>query len=267
MYKKVEYENSTKYIAYIDAWNAGKNGDYETAYQGFLSLAGFLDSAEEAADFSEQARKNAYSDALSHFRRGEYDEAIESLTGLEGYEDADLYLKYASAMISAREGQLDHAIDSFQGLGEFRDSAFQAEKWSAKQKEEEYTKGCSLIKDGDYKGAADVFATLTDYQDAERYLKYAQAQISLASGDHEAAQKAFTELGVFLDSSAMASQADNAGREALLSAADAAISRGAYQEAADLLSAEPLSGNGDATKLFTYVQARMPGTSRCGQHN
>ena len=252
-----EYENSTKYIAYIDAWNAGKNGDYETAYQGFLSLAGFLDSAEEAADFSEQARKNAYSDALSHFRRGEYDEAIESLTGLEGYEDADLYLKYASAMISAREGQLDHAIDSFQGLGEFRDSAFQAEKWSAKQKEAEYNKGCSLIKDGDYKGAADVFATLTDYQDAERYLKYAQAQISLASGDHEAAQKAFTELGVFLDSSAMASQADSAGREALLSAADAAISRGAYQEAADLLSAEPLSGNGDATKLFTYVQALL----------
>ena len=135
-----EYENSRKYIAYIDAWNAGKNGDYESAYLGFRALAGFLDSSEEAADFSQQAQKDAYNSALSHFRRGEYDEAIQSLNGIEGYEDASMYLEYAEAMVSARDGKLDSAIDSFIGLGDFRDSAFQAEKWSAKQKETEYKK-------------------------------------------------------------------------------------------------------------------------------
>ena len=250
-----EYENSRKYIAYIDAWNAGKNGDYESAYLGFRALAGFLDSSEEAADFSQQAQKDAYNSALSHFRRGEYDEAIQSLNGIEGYEDASMYLEYAEAMVSARDGKLDSAIDSFIGLGDFRDSAFQAEKWSAKQKETEYKKGCQLIEAGAFADAVSVFTSLGDYSDAKRYLLYAQARVDLDNGNYEAAEKSFTELGLFLDSPSMIALAESQKKDALVRSAQAAVEKGSYQEAADLLRSADLSGNEEAEKLFVYADA------------
>ncbi|MCR4885120.1 MAG: DUF6273 domain-containing protein [Clostridiales bacterium] len=250
-----DYENSTKYIAYIDAWNAGKNGDYNTAYNGFQSLAGFLDSAEEAADFSKQAQKDAYASALQHFRHGEYDEAIKALSQLSGYEDADLYLEYAGAMLSAREGEYSTAIDTFASLGDFRDSSFQAEKWTLKQKETAYENAIKVLNEGKYTEAAAAFESMISYEDSERYLDYAHAQISLSNGEYAEAITAFTNLGAFLDSPAMVVLAENSKAAKNLESAQSAIQAGNYQDAIQMLQNEQTGSLDGSGELLRYAEA------------
>ena len=246
-----EYENSGKYAAYIRAWNAAQSGDYEAATEGFSALSGFLDSAEEAREFRDQARRDSYREALSLFRRGEYESAIPLLEELGEYEDSASCLTYAKAALTAREGRYGEAIALFTELGDFHDSSWQVQRLTEAEQLDRYDRAMKAFDSEDFDQAYSLFSTLSGYQDADRYMRYSAAMTALSRQDFDTAEKAFSDLGMFLSSRDMLEKVPRLR----LAAVEDRLSK------EDYAGALSLSGNLVDSRYSLYAQALLDGNA------
>jgi tetratricopeptide (TPR) repeat protein len=181
--------------------------DYITAYNAFLALGDYEDSADMAAECEKAIR---FDEAVSLMQSGKYEEALQTFEGLRGYKDSDsraaecgdaiLQRKYEEAKALSINGSYDQAASLLRELGDYRDSKnflIGVLKADADRKFYEY----------DYKGANKLFTELaemgvTDIRisvtDTESAYEYAMSQHE--AGNDEEALRMFTLLWNFKDS-------------------------------------------------------------------
>lgn len=119
--------------AYAAADRAEQNGDYDTAYTGFVKLGDYKDSAARAAVAAEKARADAYAAADRAEQSGDYATAYAGFSKLGDYKDSAARAaavqnkgKYAQALQYAMSGDYSSAYSLFDSLGDYEDSVLKA---------------------------------------------------------------------------------------------------------------------------------------------
>ena len=111
----------------------------------------------------------------------------------------------------------------------------------------------ALLAAGRYADAAEAFSALSGYENADTYLRYAEAARKKNSGDYAGAQAGFEALGDFLDSAVQAREAAGQAEQEAYNAATEALRVGDYAAAVEGFSG--LDGYGDASLQLMYARA------------
>lgn len=184
------------YIKYTNAVKAMEAQSYDEAYDAFIALGDFSDSAMKARD-------TLYKKGTSLMDSGAYAEAAAEFERIPLYKDSNdkaLYCRNQAAYLEAKalkdSGEYKKAADIFTSLGDYSDS-------KALAKESNYLYADSLLESGDYKNAIKAFELVGDYKEATAKLpeaKYLYADSLVGSSDLKDAYKLYKELGDYKDS-------------------------------------------------------------------
>lgn len=184
------------YIKYANAVKALEAHSYDEAYDAFIALGDFSDSAMKARD-------TLYKKGTSLMDSGAYAEAAAEFEKIPLYSDSNdkaLYCRNQAAYLEAKAlkdaGEYKKAADIFASLGDYSDS-------KALAKESNYLYADSLLESGDYKNAVEAFELAGDYKEAPAKLpeaKYLYACSLVGSSDLKDAYKLYKELGDYKDS-------------------------------------------------------------------
>ena len=159
------------FVNYLTARKALEAGQYDTAYQAFVDLGNFLNSAG-------MAKQTLYDEAVEALANKQYDLAYQAFVNLGDFSDSAEMAKkalYEKAMDALANKQYDVASTTFKSLGDYLDSANMAN-------ESLYQKGKDALENGRYDNAIQIFQRLDNYKDSKdqaveaRYLKAAKYQ-------------------------------------------------------------------------------------------
>ena len=157
------YEDSDKYLKYIDAAQKAQNNNYSGAATVFAELAAFRDSQ-----------------TLSVYYSARQAEAEER------YEDADALYQQVSAY-----GDSAKRLATLPDLIKVRDEKRRAANYGEAQK---------LLNAGSYEEAIAIFTELNGYEESSKFLMYARAMQLAEKGGYELAVNSFISLDDFRDS-------------------------------------------------------------------
>ena len=144
------------YFNYRAACDALDNGEYDTAYEAFVDLDGFMDSEE-------MANKALYEKAEAALKNKQYDSAIQIFQSLGDYEDSEEMVKvalYEKGEAALENKQYDSAIQIFESLGDYEDSEDQV-------LEAKYLLADQYQNDGQYEEAYTLFVELGSYKKSQ----------------------------------------------------------------------------------------------------
>lgn len=221
------------YIRYTNACNAFEAQEYDRAYEVFVQLGDFSDSAEKSVETLYQKatflmesqqyeaaaveyeriphykdsrskgkyckNKAAYIEAEALFEEGDYQGAAAAFTALNTFEDSAEraekanYL-YAMELYTAKK--YGEAYSVFEKIGDYKDS-------DDKRRESGYLYAVECFEGADYENATIIFQKLGDYQDSAKLLpeaKYQYAREMAAEKNWEKASELFEELENYKDS-------------------------------------------------------------------
>jgi tetratricopeptide (TPR) repeat protein len=250
-------------IRYNLAASSVEKQEFDSAYNTYVALGDYKDSAEKAIEtlyqkasylegqelFVEAAteyeripsyqdsqtkatycRNEAnYREAKSKFDAKDYDGAIIAFTALGEYLDSNDWIlksKYAKASDLFNCGEYDKATDLFKELGSYEDS-------KDRMNESKYASATVLFDSKDYSKAADLFKDLGNYKDSKERVnesKYQMAEVAYADKDYQSAYKAYESV----DSSYKDAK-DKAKESKYLYACECLASK-KYKEASDLFN-------------------------------
>lgn len=181
------------YANYKAACEALSNEEYDTAYQAFISLDGFMDSAE-------MAKETRYREASAAVEDKQFDAAIQIFTELGDYKDsADQITEatYQKGLDALENKEFDTAIQIFTELGDYKDGVDQIV-------EATYQKGLAALDNKEFDTAIQIFTELDDYKDSNTLVleaKYGMADDFESKQQFASAYKLFVELGSYEDAS------------------------------------------------------------------
>lgn len=219
-------------IRYNNADSALSNKQFDTAYEGFLSLGSYKDSEEKAKEaiyqkgFSlmdsgkyteaatEFSRVSEYKDssgqklfcenqvtyleAAALFESGKYAEAAEAFRAMSGFSDSENKANEASYLYAQQlleKGEYEQASKAFQALGDYEDS-------KELKKESDYLFASKLLDQKNLIRAYNVFESLSGYKDSverAKESKYLYALNRLDVNDYEKAIDAFKIITGYKD--------------------------------------------------------------------
>ena len=157
------YEDSDKYLKYIDAEQKAENNDHSGAAAAFAALADFRDSQ-----------------TLSTYHSARQAESEER------YEDADALYQQVSAY-----GDSTKRLSALPDLIKVRDE---------KRRVVDYEEAQKLLNAGSFEEAIAIFTELNGYEESSKFLMYARAMQLAEDGGYELAVNSFTSLDDFRDS-------------------------------------------------------------------
>ena len=232
------------YIKYTNAVKAMEAHSYDEAYDAFIALGDFSDSAMKARD-------TLYKKGTSLMDSGAYAEAAAEFERIPLYKDSNdkaLYCRNQAAYLEAKalkdSGEYKKAADIFTSLGDYSDS-------KALAKESNYLYADSLLNSGKYEEAYSAFCALgafkkgvnVVYKDSTTKAQEAKYRYGLAcfeSGDYKNAVEAFELVGDYKEAPAKLLEAkylyaDNlVGNSDLIKASDLYRELGDYKDSAEL---------------------------------
>lgn len=182
---------------YQEATDLKKNGDYAKAYEMFVLISGYSDSAEIAKKI-----KDDYQAADELLKNGKYDEANAAFVALYNYSDSSTKAQesiYQKSESLKNAGSFDEAVTVYSGLGEYKDSKDKINVCL-------YSKAESQIKNNDTDGAIETFESIPDYNDSlerAKALRYAKAKALWDGGDLQAAREEYEALANYSDAPQM----------------------------------------------------------------
>lgn len=172
------------------------NGSYLEAASEFDRVSDYQDSSDQAVYCRNEA---AYLDAKALLESGSYKEAAEAFTALADYSDSADQANtsnYLYAQELFENGEYENAYTVFKGLSSYKDSKDQAN-------ESEYLYGIERFDAGDYEKAVAAFKLVKDYKDVGERLPEAKYQYALVLAEKKewrSASSLFKELGDYNDS-------------------------------------------------------------------
>ena len=178
---------------YQEAAGLKKQDDFAKAYELFVLISGYSDSADVAKKI-----RDDYKAAEGLLEDGKYDEANAAFLELHNYSDSPTKAQeclYQKAESLKTAGSYDDAIAIYSGLAEYKDSA---DKINACQ----YSKAESLLAGKDIDGAILLFESIPEYSDSSeraQALRYEKAQTLWDNGDLQAARAEYETLGEYSD--------------------------------------------------------------------
>mgnify|MGYP004510526195 CR=1 FL=1 len=192
------------YIKYTNAVKAMEAQSYDEAYDAFIALGDFSDSADKAMYCRIEI---TYLEAVALKDAGEYKKAADIFTSLGDYSDSKALAKesnylYADSLLNS--GKYEEAYSAFCALGAFKKGVNVVYKDSTtKAQEAKYLYGLACFESGDYKNAVEAFELAGDYKEALAKLpeaKYLYADSLVGSSDLKEASDLYKELGDYKDS-------------------------------------------------------------------
>lgn len=192
------------YIKYTNAVKAMEAQSYDEAYDAFIALGDFSDSADKAMYCRIEI---TYLEAVALKDAGEYKKAADIFASLGDYSDSKALAKesnylYADSLLNS--GKYEEAYSAFCALGAFKKGVNAVYKDSTtKAQEAKYLYGLACFESGDYKNAVEAFELAGDYKEASAKLpeaKYLYADSLVGSSDLKEASDLYKELGDYKDS-------------------------------------------------------------------
>ncbi len=132
------FKSSGRYLAWLDAAEAEKNGELEDALRLYEQLGTFRDAQLDAERLNKAIPEAAVREGRALMSKGDYAAARDIFLGLDGYgvskalaENCTLALQkaeYADAKALMDSGDLHGAMEAFTAMGDALDAAEQAEK-------------------------------------------------------------------------------------------------------------------------------------------
>lgn len=192
------------YIKYTNAVKAMEAQSYDEAYDAFIALGDFSDSADKAMYCRIEI---TYLEAVALKDAGEYKKAADIFTSLGDYSDSKALAKesnylYADSLLNS--GKYEEAYSAFCALGAFKKGVNVVYKDSTtKAQEAKYRYGLACFESADYKNAVEAFELAGDYKEALAKLpeaKYLYADSLVGSSDLKEASDLYKELGDYKDS-------------------------------------------------------------------
>ena len=137
----------------------------QAAYDAFIALGAYKDSAERAA-----AYETKYSDAVSKEKAGEFDAAIALFTELGTFSNSSEWITetqnakaYAAAASLMASEKYEEAVEAFKALNGYRDSDAQITECS-------YLRAEELRENGQYLEAYRIYLTIKGYRDVDEII-------------------------------------------------------------------------------------------------
>lgn len=192
------------YIKYTNAVKTMEANSYDEAYDAFIALGDFSDSADKAMYCRIEI---TYLEAVALKDAGEYKKAADIFASLGDYSDSKALAKesnylYADSLLNS--GKYEEAYSAFCALGAFKKGVNAVYKDSTtKAQEAKYLYGLACFESGDYKNAVEAFELAGDYKEAPAKLpeaKYLYADSLVGSSDLKEASDLYKELGDYKDS-------------------------------------------------------------------
>ena len=204
-------------VKYYSALSYENDLKYEQAGDVYITIPGFLDSAERYGLLPEKIKARDYAAADRLERAGNLEEALEAFRALGTYSDSParakgveekiLAKRYADADRLEQAGNLEEALKAFKALGNYSDSAQRTEALEEKIRARDYETADKLEKQQQYSAAYHIFIDLNDYLDSTERAAliknpalYEDAMALADNGEYSRAAKIFTELGEYEDS-------------------------------------------------------------------
>lgn len=162
------------------------SSDWEAAEEAYLS-------AGEISDSIERAKEAAYKQGRTHFENGKMMKAIECFERAQGYDDAKVYIariSYSRGIESLSNGNYDEAREYFRKADDYADAKLKIlESW--------YLEGQRYFEGKSYGEAIDYFKRAGEYGDAKVFINFAEynrAVSLLQEGQWEEASNIFANL-------------------------------------------------------------------------
>lgn len=228
------YEDSDRYIEYIEAKKALDEGNFAESESRFEALGDFLDSQDQFLYSEQQLQPERYAAAREALDAEEYESAIELFDQLGNYLDAESYAQYARAKQTAYAGDFKDASEMLEEISSFADSQVLARYYEARQFETEL----------DYEKAREAYLEIAPYLDSEERLKHIPDLILsreyLALEEKLTGRRWWNQRTVEEIHDLLGKTYQDEGlsmKENFLSLSDALLDNGAYERSYALLSA------------------------------
>ena len=192
--KEIEKKNKKKKLKkkYKQAVEALESEDYDTAEKLFSELGKYKDSEHRLQDFLD----NKHQGAVSLMEDGNYQEAITEFEKISKYYDDTVLIEECTIKM-LDEALLETPVD-LSTLSSVSDDFYK------NNEEYAYIYGKELINNSKWKEAKKYFEMCEDYEDAKKYIMYAQAR-SYGS-DLDKAMPWYNSISGFLDSDEVVSE-------------------------------------------------------------
>ena len=153
------------YFNYRAACDALNNGEYDTAYQAFLDLDGFMDS-------DEMALKSIYKKGEAFLDESKLDQAIATFEEIKDYEDSAERIneaKYLKACQYFENKDFTQAVAIFETISHHKNSAEMIT-------EAKYLEACHDFENKNYTEAIAIFESISHYKDSASMITEAKYQ-------------------------------------------------------------------------------------------
>ncbi len=180
------------YVKYVNACRAVEEGSYDDAYNAFIALGDFSDSADKAVDTLYRKGKKLIEDDA-------YLDAVKTFEKIESYKDSKELIKesnYLYAISSFDSGKYEKAVDYFRLIKEYKDV-------KKRLLEAIYRYALELMKLSQWEKASALFSELGDYKDSGvnyQETNYQHGLDLLNKKSYSSAVSVFLALGNYKDS-------------------------------------------------------------------
>ncbi len=136
-----------------------------------------------------QTRKLTYDEAVELFASGDYAGAAAAFERLGDTANAPTYAAYSRGLVLYDQGQYAAAMPYFE----------KSQHFMYGQERYVYCQAHGLMEAGDFAGAALLFRSLFDFEDAPQWAEYASARAAENNKDYEAALYGYEAAGQLAD--------------------------------------------------------------------
>lgn len=192
-----EYEDSGKYLQYIDAAEKAANNDYSCASAAFSALADFRNSSELAVYYAarQAETEERYEDAGELYQQAPaYGDAARRLSALpdliKARDARRRAADYEEVQKLLNEGSYEEALVLLNGLDTYEDF----------NKLLMYAHAMQMAENGGYELAVHSFVSLEEYRDSKLQSIYYRARWAEAEQRHEDAAELYKTIATFRDS-------------------------------------------------------------------
>ena len=165
---QIKAENDRYYGAfYASGVEKASKGEYAAAIAEF-------EKAGDYSDAKDKIKATYYQYGLSLLNNKEYELSRGALKKAGEYSDAAtmiLRAYYEEGLEALGNGKADEAVALFEQAGEYQDAKAQIEQIADNKKERIYNKAIEELNKTEYEKARDLFASLSGYKDADKYVK------------------------------------------------------------------------------------------------
>lgn len=211
-------------VKYNSAMKMLENEQYSDAYNEFIELGSYEDSAAKATMVKQlESDSSHYNKALSLLGENSKEEAITEFEQANGYKDSDEQIaaitesinkeKYEQAEQLFNSGDYEESIKLYNEIPEYQDSKDKVSSATELIKKDKYEAAENLLSDGKFDEAITAFSQIKDYSDSKERIaqieekklenRYDEAGAFRESEEYDKAVKIYKELDEYKDSSDM----------------------------------------------------------------